>query len=96
MSERAEQSAQRLRAIEGIADLLVGMAFRDYVPVPDDPPQRQPMADGRLIDPVSPRERKSPGITTEQQKSSAASRRRRICCTAPVARSARCFAPELA
>jgi len=44
VSERAEQSAQRLRAIEGIADLLVGMAFRDHVPVPDDPPQRQPMA----------------------------------------------------
>lgn len=42
--QEAQKSWRRIRGTERIADLLAGMVFKDGVPAPDNPPERQPMA----------------------------------------------------
>ena len=43
--QEAQKHWRRIRGVERIAELLAGMVFKDGVPVPDDPPERQRMAD---------------------------------------------------
>jgi transposase-like protein len=42
--QQAQKRWRRIRGVERIAELLAGMVFKDGVPVPDDPPERQRMA----------------------------------------------------
>jgi putative transposase len=42
--QEAQKSWRRIRGIERIAELLAGMVFKDGIPAPDDPPERQRMA----------------------------------------------------
>jgi transposase-like protein len=42
--QEAQKSWRRIRGIERIAELLEGMVFKDGIPAPDDPPERQRMA----------------------------------------------------
>jgi putative transposase len=39
--QQAQKRWRRIRGVERIAELLAGMVFKDGVPVPDDPPERQ-------------------------------------------------------
>jgi hypothetical protein len=42
--QEAQKSWRRIRGIERIAELLKGMVFKDGVPAPDNPPERQRLA----------------------------------------------------
>jgi transposase-like protein len=42
--QEAQKSWRRIRGIERIAELLAGMVFKDGIPAPDDPPERQRLA----------------------------------------------------
>lgn len=42
--QQAQKRWRRIRGVERIAELLAGMVFKDGVPAPDNPPERQRMA----------------------------------------------------
>lgn len=42
--QEAEKSWRRIRGVDRLADLVKGMVFKDGVPAPDSPPERQRMA----------------------------------------------------
>ena len=42
--QEAEKNWRRIRGVERIGDLVAGIVFKDGIPAPDSPPERQQMA----------------------------------------------------